>query len=85
MNAHPKESRMPDPQDLRGVYARLFACPDGELVLADLRRRGFITASPYVPDSDRTLFNLGRQSLAQHVEHMLRETPARADKENPHA
>lgn len=62
---------MDDPHALHQAYARLFACPDGETVLADLEARAGLFRSSFSGDPSRTAFNEGRRSMALHVRHML--------------
>lgn len=57
--------------DLHLAYARAFAGPAGELVLADLARQGHLRESTFNPDPQRAAFNEGRRSLALHIERMV--------------
>lgn len=62
-----------DPLELHRAYRRLFDCPDGRAVLADIRLRGGTDRVSFCHDPHRTAFNEGRRSMALHVERMLDE------------
>jgi hypothetical protein len=68
--------RRPSPPRLHQAYRRTFDSPEGELVLADLERRGFGLTPHFDPDPQRTAYNEGRRSLLLHILAMIEEDPA---------
>lgn len=60
---------------LHEAYRRLFCSPEGELVMEDLARRGFmdrttVAVSGGGVDPVRSAYNEGRRSLVLYVRHM---------------
>lgn len=62
-----------DPMELHRVYRRVFGCADGETVMTDLARRGFLNRSAYSAEPGRIQFNEGRRSMVLHIHHMMDE------------
>jgi hypothetical protein len=49
------------------AYERLFTSPDGQLVMGDLERRGYMLETTHSAEPGRTEFNEGRRSLVLHI------------------
>jgi len=64
---------MKELKEAQARFNRVFVeNPDGRKVLEEIKEHAGIYCSGYVADSDRTVFNAGRRSIALWIENMSR-------------
>ena len=63
-------------EELDRLYHRVFDSDDGQIVLEDLRERGFAYGTTYGPD---TLFNEGQRAVSLYIESRLNPVEGQPD------
>ena len=58
-------------KQLRAAYKLVFETPDGQRVLADLRRRCHVHTSTFSPTADEIFVNEGQRQVVLYIEDML--------------
>ncbi len=71
MMARKPEDRVKEEYNLRQAYYEIFRSDKGQLVLADILRRGGVDQTPVVPgDTHMTYIKLGQERLALEILNM---------------
>lgn len=70
INLRRKLASLSDPELVR-IYKTVFTSPEGQLVLEDLRMRGFYYAPTYDPIAHGMGVNEGMRTLILHIENQV--------------
>lgn len=57
---------------LKMAYAKVFSGPEGQIVLKDLERVGFLNTTSWAENPNRLIFNEGCRAMILHINTMRR-------------